>query len=184
MSFDSDSEEIINSPYFTTEKIINSPYFTTEYIDNYHELNKIIEYFKEHSTITQTNMEEFDRKDLLNIGRKYMETKGYNNFTTTTESNSLVEHWIYNVSGKKLPTLSIHCDDDGGVTGCVDTLILYYKFDEGIENGNLKIFFDTPISINLTTPTKIKYVTKQIIIDPRPTEDGICVLCIRGDVLH
>ena len=180
------SEETLEQP--NTSKC---PYFTTEYIDSSHELHKIIEYFKENDNITNTNMEDFDRKDLLDIGKKYMETKGYNNFFDTDNyydyvrsSNSLIERWVYTVEGKQESVLDEHHDDNGGVSGCVDTLILYYRFDEGVEGGDLNITLINPMLFETTSPTKIIYRVKQITIDPRPTQKGICVLCIRGDVEH
>jgi hypothetical protein len=166
---------------------MDGPSFFTEYINETHELHKIIDYFKP-DTEFSNNMEEFDRKDLLEIGKNYMKKKGYNNFINDDYKNcinsSLIEHSVYNVDGETFSPFCQHADDNGGIDGCVNTLILYYRFSKDVVGGNLSIFFDTPVPFEITEPTKITIMTQQIIVDPRPRQYKICVLCIRGDIKH
>ena len=144
----------------------NGPTHYIDYITSEHKLYTLIKNIDKFDN--ETHMYEFPNKDLLNIAIDYMKSKGYDNFCEPTIYNSLIENWVYNVNGHKEPELCEHVDDDGGVNGNVNTLIIYYEFDDGIKGGNLYININNDIEI----------------FDPRPTEKGICVLCIRGDILH
>lgn len=112
-------------------------------------------------------------KEIIELATNYLTTKGYDNFIEQTEYNSLVEIWKIKVKGDTEHKLVEHCDDDGGISGKVNTLIIYPIFDETVEGGELVI-------MEYTVDQKIF----EYNITPKPKNGKICCVYMRGNVTH
>lgn len=161
------------------------PAYVVDHIDESHELRKILELYPRSFSLTERDV--IDR-EILSIARKYMESKGYHNFIDLTNDNYIVMDWRDGEQG------SYHNDctysDISTSETTYNCLRIYRRFDEGIQGGNLLLYpdgvapytgslRDAPIPCQACQP-----IGKPVSIDVRPTDQGMCVVCIRGDIVH
>ena len=127
-----------------TAKEFHSKSFCPKYINN----PDIIELLIKSQIIMTDKGMHFSRKDILEKGVD-VEPK---------DIDWLVEFHRYNIDGSHIPDFRKHCDDHGGVSCNVNTIIYYLQKDPTVSGGNL-IIYD---KYNQTEKIEIVSVSKSL----------------------
>lgn len=170
------------------------PAYVVDYLDESHELCQgAITLLNRTGSLRDCQEEHLA---LVAVARKYMESKGYLNFKAPTlEADDLVcDKYLM---GEWVDDEPAPYHDDGtsregesSTNTTYNTVQVYCRFDKGLFGGNLLLYpdgcteYDGPMIDAPAACGKCAPKGAPISIDPRPTEKGLCVVCVRGDIIH
>lgn len=154
------------------------PEYVISYLDPHHPLiEETIRFVNQYNAVDYADfysLDKYPNKLMIQLCNEFMRSVGYINLPIEccSGSNSLYEHHIYELDGEpEMSHFTRHHDDNGGITGLVNTIIIYYHIDSDLEGGYLIMYG--------SDDGKDGH-----IIDPRPQSNKICVICMRGDIEH